>query len=60
LTSIAAAEHHEQRYRSLYIAAVFLTSIPVAFVAPGLAPLMWLALFFDPAKRLAATDHPPG
>jgi uncharacterized membrane protein len=53
LTSIDAAAHHEQRLRSLYIAAVFLTSIPVAFVAPGIAPLMWLALFFDPAARFA-------
>jgi uncharacterized membrane protein len=53
LTSIDAAAHHEQRYRSLYIAAVFLASIPVAFVAPGIAPFMWLALFFDPAARFA-------
>jgi uncharacterized membrane protein len=53
LTSIDAASHHEQRYRSLYIAAVFLASIPVAFVAPGLAPFMWLALFLDPAARFA-------
>ncbi len=57
LTSIAAAEHHEQRYRSLYIATVFLASIPVAFVAPDIAPFMWLALFFDPAKRFAAADR---
>jgi uncharacterized membrane protein len=53
LTSIDAATHHEQRYRSLYIAAVFLASIPVAFLAPGVASLMWLALFFDPAPRFA-------
>jgi uncharacterized membrane protein len=56
LTSIAAAEHQEQRYRSLYIATVFLASIPVAFIAPGIAPFMWLALFFDPAKRFARAD----
>jgi hypothetical protein len=54
LTRIDAASHHEQRYRSLYIAAVFLASIPVALVAPGIAPFMWLALFFDPATRLAS------
>ncbi len=53
LTAIDAATHHEQRYRSLYIAAVFLASIPVAFLAPGIASLMWLALFFDPAPRFA-------
>jgi uncharacterized membrane protein len=57
LTSIDAAAHHEQRYRSLYIATVFLASIPVALVAPGIAPFMWLALFFDPAKRFAAADR---
>jgi uncharacterized membrane protein len=54
LTSINLASHHEQRYRSLYIASVFLASIPVAYVAPSIAPLMWLALFFDPAARFAA------
>jgi uncharacterized membrane protein len=53
LTSIDAAAGREQRYRSAYIATIFLTSIPVAFVAPGLAPFMWLALFFDPAGRFA-------
>jgi len=53
LTSTDAASHHEQRYRAIYIAAVFLASIPVAFVAPGIASLMWLALFFDPSGRLA-------
>ncbi len=57
LTSIDAASHHEQRYRSLYIATVFLASIPVAFVAPGLAPFMWLALFFDPAGRFAGAER---
>lgn len=54
LTKIDAVSHHEQRYRALYIAAVFLASIPVAVVAPGIAPFMWLALFYDPAARLAS------
>lgn len=54
LTSIDLASHGEQRWRSLYIAGVFLLSIPVALVAPGIAQLMWLALFFDPAARFAA------
>ena len=54
LTEIDAAAHRELRYRSLYIAAVFLASIPVALVAPGIAPFMWLALFFDPAGRFAS------
>ncbi|HEX4669779.1 MAG TPA: TMEM175 family protein [Solirubrobacterales bacterium] len=54
LTSIEPATHVEQRYRSIYIAAIFLASIPVAIVAPSIAPYMWLALFFDPAARFAA------
>lgn len=53
LTSTDPASHREQHYRALYIAGVFLASIPVALVAPGIAPLMWLALFFDPASRYA-------
>jgi uncharacterized membrane protein len=53
LTEIDPAKHSEQRYRSIYIATVFLASIPVAFIDPGLAPFMWLALFFDPASRIA-------
>lgn len=59
LATIAADQHREQRVRAGYVAAVFLASIPVAFVAPGLAPLMWLALFFDPAGRFFAAEHPP-
>jgi uncharacterized membrane protein len=57
LTSITAAAHSEQRFRSMYIAAVFLLSIPAAVFAPSLAPLMWLALFFDPAARFAAAPE---
>jgi len=53
LTSVEPAAHREQHYRALYVAAVFLASIPVALVAPEVAPFMWLALFFDPARRLA-------
>lgn len=53
LLSTSAAEHRESRIRSLYIASVFLLSIPVALVAPGIAPLLWLVLFFDPAARIA-------
>jgi uncharacterized membrane protein len=54
LVDTSAAAHREQRYRSFFIAVVFLVSIPVAFVAPGLAAFVWLALFFDPAGRFAA------
>ncbi len=52
LTTIDAESHRENRIRSTYIATVFLVSIPVAFVAPSFAPLMWLVLFFDPAERI--------
>lgn len=54
LAAIAPDEHREQRIRASYIAGVFLVSIPLAFVAPNLAPLLWLALFFDPASRFFA------
>jgi hypothetical protein len=53
-TSIDDGTHRENRIRSAYIATVFLLAIPLAFVAPNFAPLLWLALFFDPAPRLAA------
>lgn len=36
----------------LYLAGVFLLSIPLAFVAPSLAPFLWLVLFLDPAGAL--------
>ena len=47
------ATHRENSVRAIYIAAVFLLSIPLAFVAPSFAPLLWLTLFLDPASRLA-------
>jgi uncharacterized membrane protein len=58
LVETPAAAHREQRYRSLFIAAVFLVSIPVAFAAPSLAAFVWLLLFFDPAGRFAAAGEP--
>jgi uncharacterized membrane protein len=54
ITSADLATQREARNRSIYIASVFLLSIPVAFLSPGLASLMWLVLFFDPTRRLAA------
>jgi uncharacterized membrane protein len=53
LTTIDDRAHRETRIRSTYIAGVFLLSIPLAFVAPGLAPLLWLMLFLDPVSRFA-------
>ncbi len=57
LTSIDDAAHREATLRSLYIGSVFLVSIPVAFVAPGITALLWLVLFFDPAGRYASRSR---
>ena len=52
LTRIDAATHREQSLRAFYTSAVFLVSIPVALVSTAVASLMWIALFFDPARYL--------
>ncbi len=54
LTSADEVTQREGIIRAGYIASVFLLSIPVAFLAPFVAQLMWLALFFDPTDRLVA------
>jgi uncharacterized membrane protein len=38
--------------RSIFVAAVFLASIPIALLDANLAPYVWLALFLDPGGRL--------
>jgi uncharacterized membrane protein len=53
LTSIDDRTHRENRVRSAYIAGIFLLSIPLAYVAPAIAPYFWLVLFVDPSRRLA-------
>jgi uncharacterized membrane protein len=53
LTRIDDRTHRENQIRSAYIAGIFVLSIPVALVAPNLAPWLWLVLFIDPASRLA-------
>ncbi|HEY0318276.1 MAG TPA: hypothetical protein VGC49_08275 [Solirubrobacterales bacterium] len=53
LTSIDDATHRESRIRSFYIASIYLLSIPVAFLAPSIAPYIWLVLFLDPSARVA-------
>ena len=53
LTSTSPSAHRENRIRATYIATVFLLSIPLAFVAPGVAPFLWLVLFLDPASWVA-------
>ncbi len=52
------AEGRSEQIRSnrnggLWACAVFVASIPVAAIAPHVAPFIWLALFFDPRKRIA-------
>jgi uncharacterized membrane protein len=51
LSEIDDEELHAVRHKSVFVAGVFLLSIPVALVLPEWAPLLWLALFFDPADR---------
>ena len=56
LTAVDDATHRESRLRSMYIGGVFLISIPIAFVAPGITALLWLVLFFDPVARFASGE----
>jgi TMEM175 potassium channel family protein len=53
LSEIDPEEMAALRHKSLFVAAVFLASVPVALVVPEYAPLLWLALFLDPADRRA-------
>jgi len=53
LVSASPDEHSEARVRSLFISGVFLATIPVAFVAPGYAPLIWLVLLVDVPAAIA-------
>jgi uncharacterized membrane protein len=57
LTETGDRVHREAQIRSAYIAGIFLLSIPVAFLSPGLATLLWLVLFLDPASRLVGRSH---
>ena len=53
LTRTTSEEARQGHRRAVQIAAVFLVSIPVAFVDPHLATWCWIALFFIPvAGRL--------
>lgn len=53
MTKIDDRTHRENQIRGTYIAGIFLLSIPLAYVAPQIAPYFWLVLFVDPASRLA-------
>jgi uncharacterized membrane protein len=45
--------YDEGRSRALMTAAIFLASIPVAFLNAHAAPYLWLALFLEPVRRRA-------
>jgi TMEM175 potassium channel family protein len=53
LAETDAASARLSRRRALTTAAVFLGSIPAAFVDPKIVPLLWLALFVNPIGRLS-------
>jgi uncharacterized membrane protein len=48
-------EIRSRRNGGLWACAVFIASIPVAAIAPHVAPFIWLALFFDPSQRIAGS-----
>jgi uncharacterized membrane protein len=50
LTTMDPREEREFRVRALFVGVVFLASVPLAFLSPGLAPLVWLVLFLDPVR----------
>ena len=56
LTKIDDRTHRENQIRATYIAGIFGLSIPIALVAPNVAPWLWLVLFVDPSSRLARRD----
>ena len=53
LTRVDDRTHRENQIRATWIAGIFLLSIPIALVAPAVAPWLWLVLFVDPSSRLA-------
>lgn len=59
LTSTDERTHRENRVRSAYIAGIFLLSIPLAYLAPAIAPYFWLVLFVDPSRRLVRRPSAP-
>jgi TMEM175 potassium channel family protein len=58
LSQIAPEEERRFRIRGLFIGLVFLISIPLALVAPDIAPYLWLVLFLDPSERLVSRGEP--
>jgi uncharacterized membrane protein len=54
LASIDDETHRETWSRTTHVAGIFALSVPVAFVAPGVVPFLWLVLFLDPVARLSS------
>lgn len=46
--------------RLISLNGIFLLSVPFAFLAPDLAPYLWLVLFLDPSSRLARRSGADG
>jgi uncharacterized membrane protein len=57
LAEIGSREEREFRVRAFFVAIVFLVSVPLAFVSPPLAPLLWLILFLDPLRRFPGVSR---
>ena len=57
LSEMSAEEAREGRRRATLISAVFLASIPVAFLNPDVAPVLWLSLFLDSVGRRVRGRH---
>jgi uncharacterized membrane protein len=49
LTTIDDRTQREGTARAIFIASVFLVSIPIAFLDASITPFFWLILFFDPS-----------
>jgi uncharacterized membrane protein len=61
LTRIDDATQRESLIRAIFIAAVFLFSVAVAFVDPHVAPYIWLLLFVEGRSHLVerfSQSHP--
>jgi uncharacterized membrane protein len=51
-------EIRANRNGGLWVCAVFAASIPVAAIAPHVAPLLWLGCLFDPSRQIARSVGP--
>jgi uncharacterized membrane protein len=54
LLASSADSYDEGRRRGLTSAAIFLASVPIAFLNAHVAPYLWLGLFLEPVRRRRA------